>query len=201
MSLKTTLKQQINKWIFATIQTLQKFTDRIWYSYLIGILAFLDSFLVFIPTDSIMISSVLLKPKKWVNYAFFTSIGSTIGALLLFYIVESYGLPWLLDVYPGLNRGDIWVWSEVFFKKYGLFLVFFVAVTPLFQQPAVILASLAHTPFLVMLAVIFSGRIIKYLTMAYISSHSPRLFSKLWGPPTEFIEASSVNQNKIRKAG
>jgi membrane protein YqaA with SNARE-associated domain len=68
-----------------------------------------------------------------------------------------------------------------FFEKYGLLLVFVVAATPFVQQPAIILASLADTPLFELVAVIFLGRLIKFLIMAYIGSHAPRLLTKMWG--------------------
>ena len=79
--------------------------------------------------------------------------------------------------------------SVEFFEKYGLLLVFFVAVTPLIQQPAVILASLANTPLVELAVVVFTGRFIKFLIMAYVGSHAPQMLSKLWGLKDELRDA------------
>lgn len=49
------------------------------------------------------------------------------------------------------------------------------------QQPAVILASLADTPLSQLAAVIFVGRFIKFMIMAYVGSHAPRLLERMWG--------------------
>lgn len=168
-----------------TIQFLQRFTDRIWYPPLVGFLALIDTFIIIVPTDGILISSAMLKPKSWLYLSFCISIGSTIGAMIFFYLIQQHGLPWILEFYPGINQGRFWMWSEAFFLKYGLVLVFFVAATPVIQQPAVILASLAHTPFFDMLLVMFAGRLLKNLILTYISSHSPKLISKLWGVQSE----------------
>lgn len=194
-----TIKKKIHKNIEAAVQNLQRFTDRFWYPPLIGFLALIDNFIIIIPTDGILISSAMLKPKSWLYLSICISIGSTLGALMFFYIVETHGLPFILDIYPSLNQGAMWQWSESFFQQYGLLLVFFVAATPLMQQPAIILASLAHTPFLHVLAVVFAGRTIKYLVMSYISSHSPRLLSKLWGVKGELDEIGIHLDSKIHK--
>lgn len=194
-----TFKQKIRKNIEASVEYLQRFTDRFWYPQIIGFLALLDAFILVIPVDGILISSVLLKPKRWIYLSTCVTIGSTIGALMFFYFVEKHGLPFILDIYPNINQGQIWNWSEVFFQKYGLLLVFFVAATPLFQHPTIILASLAHAPFPHMLAVVFSGRVIKYFIMAYLSSHSPRLLSKLWGVQAELDEVGIHIGSKIHK--
>lgn len=182
------LKQKIRQHIETTVQYLQHYTNRIWYPPLIGFLAFIDYFIFIIPTDGILISSVMLKPKNWFILSICTALGSTLGALILFQLTESYGLSWILNVYPDLNKGTFWLWTEGFFQEYGLFLVFFIAATPLLQQPVVIFAGLAHTPLIHFLAVIAAGRLTKYLILAYIGYRSPSLLSKLWGVKNELDE-------------
>lgn len=163
------------------IKILQKYADRIWYPPLIGMLSALDNFLIIIPTDGILISSSMLTPRRWFTLAVSVAIGSTLGAIILAAFVETKGLEWILEIYPGINETKSWLWTEDFFDKYGMLLVFVVAITPVMQQPAVILASLAQTPLFLLAAVIFTGRFIKFLLMAYIGSHAPKLLSRMWG--------------------
>jgi membrane protein YqaA with SNARE-associated domain len=171
------------------VQRLQRFADRIWYPPLIGFLAALDNLIVIIPNDGILISSSMIMPRRWFNLALNVAIGSTVGALALAALVELQGLPWILEFYPGADESKAWILTEAFFQKYGLFLVFAVAVTPFAQQPAVILASLADTPLLELGAVVFLGRFIKFLAMAYIGSHAPGLLKKMWGLKGELKDA------------
>jgi len=171
------------------VKSIQKYTDRFWYAPLIGLLAALDNLIIIIPNDGILISSSMLKPKHWFLFSLSVAIGSTIGAIALAALVEYQGLPWILDIYPGINETKTWSLSVQFFEQYGLFLVFAVAITPFMQQPAVILASLANTSLIHLAAVIFIGRFIKFLIMAYIGSHAPRLLSKLWGLKDELKDA------------
>ncbi len=184
LSFKASLRKNVEN----CVQFLQKYTERIWYPTLIGFLAFVDTFIIIIPTDGLLISSAMLKPKSWFNLALCISVGSTVGGMIFFHLIQKHGLPWILEIYPGINSGPIWAWSETFFLKYGLLLVFIVAATPIIQQPAIIFASLAHTPFLPMMFVVFLGRFLKNIIMAYISSHSPRLISKMWGVQDELDE-------------
>ena len=167
------------------IKFLQSYTDRLWYAPFISFLAALDNLIIIIPTDGLVISSSMLKPKRWFIFALTVAIGSTLGAMFLSTLVEQQGLPWILDLYPGINHSKTWTLSMNFFENYGLWLVFAVAITPVMQQPAVILASLANTPVLQLAVVIFLGRFIKFLIMAYISSHTPHLIQKMWGVKSE----------------
>lgn len=167
--------------IYEWIKGLQRFTNRIWYVPFIGFLAAIDVLVILVPTDGILISSSMLLPRRWFAFAFSIAVGSTVGALVLAALVQYHGLPWVLEVYPGMNETATWIWTMQFFDKYGLLLVFAVAMTPFFQQPAIILASLADARFTVLALIIFSGRLIKFGIVAYVASHAPRLLSKMWG--------------------
>lgn len=183
------ISDSLHSKIRTKVQLLQGYTDRIWYAPLIGFLAALDNLAIIIPTDGILISSSMLIPKRWFIFALSVALGSTLGALVLAALVEIQGLPWILELYPGVTDTNTWTVSMKFFEKYGLFLVFAVAVTPFMQQPAVILASLANTPLFDLALVIFIGRFIKFLIMAYLGSHAPGVLKKLWGLKGELQDA------------
>lgn len=178
------------------VQILQAYVDRYWYGPLIGFLAALDNLIVVIPNDGILISSSMLVPKRWFTFAFCVAVGSTVGAFTLAVLVETYGLDFILRYYPEINQTQSWAYTVEFFERFGVFLVFLVGVTPFVQQPAVILASLANTPLYQMCIAIFAGRFIKFLIMAYIGSHSPKLLKKLWGLRGELEEVGVTVNGK-----
>lgn len=183
------LSAKLNQRIKSYVAILQTFADRIWYPPFIGLLAALDNIVVIIPNDGILISSSMLTPKRWVLLASTVTVGSTLGAVGLAILIQLQGLPWILDLFPGADQTTTWRLTHDFFQQYGLIVVFAVALTPLMQQPAVILASLAGTPILVLGSIIFFGRLIKYLIMAYIGAHAPRLLGRMWGLKGELSDA------------
>lgn len=184
-----TISEILHKRIKSYVMSLQTFADRLWYPPFIGFLAALDNIVVVIPNDGILISSSMMTPRRWFVLALCVAIGSTLGALCLAGLIELKGLPWILDVFPGVDQSTTWKITEDFFNRYGLVVVFLVAITPVMQQPAVILASLANTPLLNLLAAIFIGRFIKFLIMAYVGSHTPRLLERMWGLKGELEDA------------
>lgn len=184
--------------IINLIQNLQNHVNKRWYAPLLGFLAFLDYFIIIIPMDGILISSTMLRPKNWILQALFATIGSTSGAIFFFYLVNLYGFNWILEFYPQINQGAIWNWTLDFFNHYGILLVFLIAATPFVQQPVVALAALSHAPpYQVFFALLF-GRLIKYVFITYISSHSPKLLSRLWGVQNELDEVG-IHLNKENK--
>jgi membrane protein YqaA with SNARE-associated domain len=65
------------------IGNLQKFAEKIWYPPFLSVLSLIDVFVLFIPVDGLMISSVLLTPKRWKILGLLVGLGSILGALLL----------------------------------------------------------------------------------------------------------------------
>jgi membrane protein YqaA with SNARE-associated domain len=176
------------KWISIWIQKLQRFANRSWYPPLVGVLAAIDNLVLVIPNDGILISSSMLTPKRWLYLSFCTALGSTVGALMLALVVQIYGLDIILKFAPNIQQSESWIWTFNFFSQYGLLLVFFVAATPLVQQPAVILATLAGNPLWSLLLVIFIGRGLKFMLMSWVASHAPGLLKKMWGLKSEMKE-------------
>lgn len=179
-------KQQ--KYLRIQIKKIQRHTGKKWFAPLLGFLAALDNIVIVIPTDGLLISSSMLIPKRWLTFALSVTIGSMLGALLLASIVEFQGLPWIVEHYPNLLQTKSWIWSQEFFENYGLLFVFVVGLSPLMQQPAVILAALVNTPLYKLALVIFFGRLIKFMLFSYIASHSPKYLKKLWGVKGELDE-------------
>ena len=163
------ISKKLHEKIQRHVARLEQFADRAWYPPLIGLLAALDSIVMIVPTDGILIASTMIIPRRWLINAACVTIGSTIGALILSSIVEYQGLPFILKYYPSINESATWAWTERIFEQYGLLLVFAIGASPLMQHPVVILAGLADTPLFPLAVAIFLGRALKYAVMAYLA--------------------------------
>lgn len=183
------ITQEYHNLIKKYVKKLQRFANRIWFPPLLVLLAILDALIIIIPTDGILISSSMLMKRRWIPFALSVAIGSTIGALILIYFVDAYGMEQILSFYPGVNQTDFWKLTLNFFNEYGLLLVFLVGVTPLSQQPALIIAALSSITILPLAMAILISRLIKFSIMAYVASHTPRLLKKFWGVKNEMKDA------------
>lgn len=170
------------------VKLFQHYINRAWYLPMLSILAFLDNFLVVIPTDGILISSSMLRPPKWFFFALFTALGSAIGALCLAWLIDGNGIQIVEKLFPEIQTSSSWIRTQLFFEKYGLWLIFAVAVTPFTQQPAIILGVLAGVSIFQIFLISLLGRGIKFMLMAYLGSHAPNLIKKFWGVKGELKE-------------
>ena len=178
------MKKRLISWL----RQLQFFSDQAWYGPIIGSLALADNFVFIIPTDGILISSTILSPRKWVIFGLCVGFGTTLGAVLLAGLVDFYGLNFIHSFMPGIEKIELWKVTQAFFDTYGLWVVFAVSLTPLPQPIPIILAALSGSPVVEIGLAAAAGRFTKCLTLAYLSSHMPKLISHIWGLNKELKE-------------
>ena len=185
------MQEKLKAWI----RNLQRYANRWWYAPVIGLLAAADLFLVVIPTDGLLVSAVMLAPRRWIYTAFLVTLGSSLGTLALGHLLQVHGLPFLLKIVPGIEQSSAWVWTHSLMDSWGPWAVFLIALSPLMQHPAVALAALAGMTLTKLFLMVFAGRIIKYLLLSYLATHAPGMLGKLWGLQYE-LEEVGVKDSK-----
>ncbi|MBX9767726.1 MAG: hypothetical protein K2X47_10680 [Bdellovibrionales bacterium] len=157
---------------------LDKVSGKIWFLPFVGMLAGLDLFLLIIPTDGVSVSATLLKPKKWIRIAFSIALGSTIGALLLTWLVKYHGTWMIATFFESALQSSSWIQAQGFIAEWGLISVCLVAMSFLPLQPIVVLAALSPLPWMQIVSWIFVGRLTKFLALGWVTSHAPRFLAK-----------------------
>lgn len=185
------MQERLKRWI----QVLQKYADRWWYAPVIGLLAAADLFLIVIPTDGLLLSAVMLAPRRWVYTAFVVTLGSSLGTLALGHLLQVHGLPFLLQIVPGIEQSSVWLWTKTLMDGWGSWAVFLIALSPLMQHPAVALAALAGMTLTKLFVMVFAGRILKYLLLSYLATHAPGVLSRFWGLQYELEEVGIKDPN------
>lgn len=162
------------------LSNLQRFVDRPWYLPLLTLLVALDLFLAFIPSDALLIASVLVRPKRWWKFFIALTTGSACGALALAVLSRVIG-PRLLDVLQMTEtlKSPTWVKVQGWLHEYGGPALGFVALGPLPQQPAVALCGLSSLSFFTIFMWVWLGRGLKYGLYAYIAAYSKSTLDSL----------------------
>ena len=192
------MSKEISRWIVS----LQKYANRPWYIPLVGFLALLDHFVFVIPTDALLISTVMLKKRKWIQAFLWVSIGSTLGAVLVAYLVQVFGEPMI----QWLVGGDIqteWVKTRQFIDDYGNVGIALLAFGPFPLAPGIIIAALAGMPLFELGIWTLLGRSVKYLIFSWAATHVPHLLNRFWGVKTELkdlLAAAREEKRAQRKA-
>ncbi len=167
---------------------LQVYGQKWWYPPLMGLIAGIDHYVVVIPVDGLLASSVLLNPKRWIILTICFTIGSSVGALGFVWILQFIGIERLMTLFPFVFESATWKMAQDFFQTYGSWVVFLSGASPLPQQPAVIITALAEVPFWTIAGMLVAGRLLKFTFIAFISSYAPKKLSRVWGIQGELKE-------------
>ncbi|MCB0405059.1 MAG: hypothetical protein KDD51_09750 [Bdellovibrionales bacterium] len=171
----------------------QRYSDRRWYLPLLATVVGLDLFFLVVPSDGLLVSSVMLRPKRWMRICLWVSVGSSLGALALAALVQWDSI-WLMDVFPGLFQSSQWESTNAFIDQHGAWALALFSFSILPQQPAVVISALAGMPLELILASVLVGRFVKYAILSYVASHAPRLIYRLW-----FVrkEVQQIQESKL----
>ena len=175
MSRTRSLKQRFDQFL----KTLEKYTDRSWYPALLGFLSGIDLLVVVIPTDALLVTSILLQPKKWISFALGTAAGSVIGSSLLALALTEWGTGLAERLIPGFSTSHAWSQVSDAIAHWGFPALIALAASPLAMQPTVILASLGGMGVLSITFGVAIGRTAKFLFLGYLSAKMPAVIRKL----------------------
>lgn len=176
------------KQLFQLIRVLQSHVNNWWYGPALALMAFVDLFVVIIPTDALLVSAAMLRPRKWLYFAFMVSLGSALGAFVVAAILREHGWPLLVYMSPGLPETQAWKWTFDLMANWGDWTVFLIALSPIMQHPAIALAAFAGMSLWKIAVLVFAGRAIKYLLFAWLSTHAPGYLLKVF-PIKQELEA------------
>jgi len=128
-------------------------------------LAFVESSFFPLPPDPLLLAMGAARPKRALHYAFLTSLGSVLGAMLG-YVIGSYLMgslgAWLLDIYD--PERHTWVRIEVWYQEYGMVALLLAAITPIPFKVFTIASGAFGYAFLPFLAACALGRSARFFT-------------------------------------
>lgn len=178
-------------------ERMKKYADRWWYLPLVCLLAIVDLFVLFIPTEGMIVTTSMLRPRRWVRTAFFVTLASTAGAAVLALLTYTYGEPFVTWI-AGENffASATWVKMDGWIKNYGFWGLWFIAIGPLPQQPAILLCALAQMPIPEIALGVWLGRAPKYFVFSYIATKGPDWLKKNFGPEIENLKLNWPGKKK-----
>jgi membrane protein YqaA with SNARE-associated domain len=142
-----------------------------WYLPLVCLLAFIDLFVVFIPTEGMIILTSIMRPRRWLATGIAVTTASSIGALTIALLTYRYGEPFVAWI-AGANflEAPSWIKTQGWIDQYGFWAVWFIALGPLPQQPAILIGALAGMEPASIFGAVWLGRAPKYLLFSFLAT-------------------------------
>ncbi len=187
-------------WFARMTDRLGAYSDRWWYLPAVSTLAGIDLFVAFIPTEAFLVSSILLRPERWIRIFVWISLGSAVGALALAGLIKGYGEPMIQSIFgEALMKSEAWESAAKFIHRYGWLALFFFAIGPLPQQPAVAFCALTNMSVTSIALAVLAGRGLKYGLFAWASAHGKEWITQAVKlEDKKAIEESEIIQRHVR---
>lgn len=161
------------------VRRLQKYTFHPLYLPMLSFLIAADLFLLVVPSDGLVVVSTLARPKRWLRIALWVTTGSAFGAILLAFLVQTGAGGWVQGLVDRTISAGAWEKSTAFLQTHGLWALALIALSPLPQQPSVVIAGLGQMPLLEIFAAVWLGRGVKYGFYCWAASHAPKLLMRV----------------------
>ncbi len=161
------------KRILLLLSRLQRYVNRPWYPVLVAVLAGLDLFVIVVPTDGLLISAVLMQPKRWISIFLMVAVGSAAGSAPLAALFQWNPQFVTEHFFPGLFHSGSWESVSTFVRLHGVLALGLVSLGPLPMPPGVIVAALAPMPLGQIFLSVLIGRLFKYGLFSWLASHAP----------------------------
>lgn len=146
--------------------------DKPWFPLGMALAAFSDYFIFIIPLDAIVAASFIASRKRWFRINVWTTLGSTLGAMVFAFFIQKYGIDFIHEWAPNLLNAPLAVKISVWIQEYGFWALLAIATIPINQHPTVAIAALANFSLSTLFLTLFLGRFIKYCIYAWLSLHA-----------------------------
>jgi membrane protein YqaA with SNARE-associated domain len=150
---------------------LKKNSGHWWYLPLVCFLAFIDLFIVVLPTEGMIVTTSIMRPRKWLVTAVSVTIASALGALALNIFTHAYGEPFIAWVAgKDFLHAPMWIKMQKWIGNYGFWGLWLVALGPVPVQFAVLICALAYMPPLEIFGAVLFGRAPKYIFFSWLAT-------------------------------
>jgi hypothetical protein len=170
----------IRTWLNEAFTQLQACAHRWWYTPMMGVIAFLTVFLALIPTEVLVVKTVLLRRGKgWVFTALAIALFSAAASFVLAALVSTFGDALMTSIFgPGVYESSHWVVARDWIDRYGGIGMALIALSPIPMQPGVAICALGGMPPLEVAFYVWMGRSLKFGVFAFAAAKTPKAFMK-----------------------
>ena len=141
---------------------------------LVLLFAVLESIIIPIPVDPLLVATVLARPAKWIRLSLGCTLASVIGGGIGWALggLLGVGIDQILAALPAaIAAAEKFEAVQAGFVEFGILLVFIGAFTPLPYKVIAVSAGIAGFALLPFLMISFIGRGIRFMIIAGIARH------------------------------
>ena len=124
-------------------------------------------------TVILFLAALLGRKRTWVVTALANAAGATLGSAVLLLLIRERGIEYLNETFPAVLASPAWAKAMGWMQTYGLGGMFLVSCLPIILHPVIVFGLLSGMSNATILAIVMSGRTVKYLVMGYVTVNVP----------------------------
>ena len=150
-------------------------------------------------TVVLFLAAVLARRERWATTAIANALGATLGTAMMLYLIRINGDPlaYLEQAYPTVLANPAWKKAMGYMETYGVGGMLLVASLPIFLHPIIAFGLLTGMSDATILAIVLTGRTVKYLVMARVTTTAPHLL-RFFGVKASLVDAASAAAKKAQ---
>jgi membrane protein YqaA with SNARE-associated domain len=134
-----------------------------------------------VPFGGVLAVAVLLAAPRWRAIVLCSSLGSSLGGLVIYLIFHHLGWSQFIAAYPEIAQSNAWRDAARWLAQYGSLGLFAISALPLPQTPALIFAGIYRMPVPEVWLAMFLGKLIKYGIYGRFVFEFPEHFAQRYG--------------------
>lgn len=143
-----------------------------------GLFTALDAFLPVVPATSMLVASVLLRPRHWRRAAVWFALGGAAGALAFGALISLAGRPTLEQLLGSVAGSERWLRMEGLVQAHGVLILFVLALGPWPVRTVVAVCALGGIALLQIGLVVLTARLIGFTALAWLTVRAPVWLSR-----------------------
>jgi hypothetical protein len=152
---------------------LRRFSARPWFLPAAGTITAADFFLPILPTQTLLVATTLLHPRRWLATSLWFVFGGVLGGALLAAAVGAWGPPVAERLFGAAMQGAGWIRVRDLVQDHGPLALAFLAMIPWPMRTGVAVCALLGVPWWQIVAALAAGRVVAFPGLACVISRSP----------------------------
>lgn len=128
------------------------------------------------PVTIIIVTSVMLAPRRWLSLCLGCATGSALAGAVIVGVSHMLGYNEIHTLFPNLISAETWTDAASWIGDYGVWAIFGVGASPLPQMPLLIFFGIVDDRILEAFVALLAGKVLKYGAIAWITQHFPEKF-------------------------
>lgn len=144
---------------------------------LAALLSFCGTLTASYPVTAVIVTAVLLAPRKWLRLSVGCATGSALAGATIVGVSHLLGYNQIHIWFPSLLNAQTWNEASHWLADYGIWAIFGVGASPLPQMPLLIFFGIVDDRIIEAFLALLGGKVLKYSFVAWITQHFPERFA------------------------